>query len=44
MIGSFASLFTLFWKAQSYPWNLVILGVFTLFEATLVGSIVAYVS
>jgi FtsH-binding integral membrane protein len=42
MIGSFASLFALMWKAQTFPLNLVILAIFTLFEGLTVGTIVSF--
>jgi len=32
----------LFWKRQSHPWNIILLGVFTLLEAISVGAIVSF--
>lgn len=44
LVGTFASLGVLFWKIDSHPINLVILGVFTLFEAMSIGTVVSFVS
>jgi hypothetical protein len=42
MLGSFASLFGVYWKRHQHPANLILLGLFTLFEAVLVGTVVSY--
>lgn len=42
MIGSFVSMFGVYFKARSSPTNIVLLGVFTMFEAVTIGSIVSY--
>lgn len=42
MLGSFASLFGVYWKRHQHPANLILLGLFTLFEAMLVGTVVSY--
>jgi FtsH-binding integral membrane protein len=42
LVGSFASLGCLMWKIHSHPLNLVILGVFTIFEATSVGMVISF--
>lgn len=40
MIGSFVSLFFVWMKRHSHPANIILLGLFTVFEAWLVGTIV----
>lgn len=42
MLGSFASLFGVYWKRHQHPANLILLGLFTIFEAMLVGTITSY--
>lgn len=42
MVGSFVSLLGVYWKRHQHPANLVILGIFTMFEAMLVGTITSY--
>ncbi|CDZ98198.1 N-methyl-D-aspartate receptor glutamate-binding subunit [Phaffia rhodozyma] len=42
LVGTFASLFTLFWKIDSHPLNLFLLGAFTLFESLSIGTVVSY--
>jgi hypothetical protein len=42
MIGSFASLFATYVKRHDYPVNMVLLGLFTLCEAVMVGAITSY--
>ncbi|KAE8541635.1 hypothetical protein D1P53_001804 [Cryptococcus gattii VGV] len=42
MIGSFVSLFFVYWKRHHHPANLILLGLFTLFEATMIGLAVSY--
>lgn len=42
MLGSFASLGGVYWKRHQHPANLILLGLFTLFEAMLIGSITSY--
>ena len=39
MIGTFATLFGVFWKGRSFPTNYILLSAFTLFEAHAVGTI-----
>jgi FtsH-binding integral membrane protein len=41
IIGSFISLIALYWKSQSYPTNMILLGVFTLFESYLIGAVIS---
>lgn len=40
--GSFASLLGVYWKRHQHPANLILLGLFTMFEAMLVGTVVSY--
>lgn len=42
MVGSFASLLGVYWKRHQHPANLVLLGLFTIFEAMMVGTITSY--
>jgi hypothetical protein len=42
-LGSFASLGGVYWKRHQHPANLILLGLFTLFEAMMVGTITSYV-
>ncbi|CAO3652766.1 unnamed protein product [Mucor hiemalis] len=42
MIGTFGTLFALFWKGRSFPANYILLSAFTLFEAHAVGTIVTF--
>jgi hypothetical protein len=42
MIGSFVSLGMVYWKRHHHPANLILLGLFTLFEATLIGTVTSY--
>ncbi|KAL7415487.1 inhibitor of apoptosis-promoting Bax1-domain-containing protein [Mrakia frigida] len=42
LVGSMGSLGVLFWKINQHPLNLFILGIFTLFEATAVGTVVGF--
>lgn len=39
MIGSFASLFGVYWKRHNYPANFLILALFTVFESIMIGSV-----
>ena len=42
MVCSFASLFGVYWKRHQHPANLILLGLFTIFEAMLIGTITSY--
>lgn len=42
LIGSLVSMVALFFKRQSYPANVALLGTFTLFESLAIGSIVTF--
>ncbi|WVQ83637.1 hypothetical protein IAT38_005779 [Cryptococcus sp. DSM 104549] len=42
MIGSFVSLFFVYWKRHHHPANLILLGLFTMFEATMIGLATSY--
>lgn len=42
MIGSFASLFAVYVKRHSYPTNVIVLTVFTFFEAIMVGTATSF--
>lgn len=42
MAGSFVSLLGVYWKRHQHPANLVILGVFTIFESMMIGTITSY--
>lgn len=42
MLCSFASLFGVYWKRHQHPANLILLGLFTVFEAMLVGTITSF--
>lgn len=42
MACSFASLFGVYWKRHEHPANLILLGLFTVFEAMLVGTVTSY--
>ena len=42
MIGSFVSLGMVYWKRHHHPANLILLGLFTLFEATMIGTVTSY--
>jgi FtsH-binding integral membrane protein len=42
MVGSFVSLLGVYWKRHQHPANLIILGIFTMFEAMLIGTVTSY--
>jgi hypothetical protein len=42
MGGSFVSLLGVYWKRHQHPANLIILGLFTMFESWMVGTITSY--
>ncbi|KAK4686023.1 protein lifeguard, partial [Tremellales sp. Uapishka_1] len=42
MVGSFASLLGVYWKRHQHPANLILLGLFTVFESLLIGTITSY--
>ncbi|WVO17170.1 hypothetical protein L204_104862 [Cryptococcus depauperatus] len=42
LIGSFVSLGFVWWKRHHHPANLILLGLFTTFEATMIGLAVSY--
>ena len=42
MLGSFAALGGVYWKRHQHPANLILLGLFTMFEAMMVGTVVSY--
>lgn len=42
MLGSFASMAGVYWKRHQHPANLILLGLFTIFEAMLVGTVTSY--
>lgn len=42
MLGSLASLGGVYWKRHQHPANLILLGLFTMFEAMLVGTVTSY--
>ena len=42
MVCSFASLFGVYWKRHQHPANLVLLGLFTVFEAMLIGTVTSF--
>jgi len=39
---SFASLFGVYWKRHQHPANLILLGLFTIFEAMLIGTVTSF--
>jgi FtsH-binding integral membrane protein len=41
-VGSFVSLFGVYWKRHQHPANLVLLGIFTMFEAMLIGTVTSF--
>jgi len=41
-LGSFAALGGVYWKRHQHPANLILLGLFTMFEAMMVGTVVSY--
>ena len=41
-LGSFAALFGVYWKRHHHPANLILLGLFTMFEAMMIGTVVSY--
>jgi FtsH-binding integral membrane protein len=41
-LGSFASLGGVYWKRHQHPANLILLGLFTLFEAMMVGTVTSF--
>jgi FtsH-binding integral membrane protein len=41
-LGNFVALMGVYWKRHQYPANLVLLGVFTLFESMLIGTVTSY--
>ncbi|KDN48489.1 UPF0005-domain-containing protein [Tilletiaria anomala UBC 951] len=43
LIGSFVSMFVLFWKRHSHPLNLILLALFTTLEGLSIGVIVSYI-
>jgi FtsH-binding integral membrane protein len=42
MIGSFVTMGGVYWKRHQHPANLILLGLFTIFEAMLVGTITSF--
>jgi FtsH-binding integral membrane protein len=42
MVGSFAALGGVYWKRHQHPANLILLGLFTIFEAMMIGTITSY--
>lgn len=42
LVGSFASLFGVYWKRHNYPANFFILALFTFFEAIMVGTATSF--
>jgi FtsH-binding integral membrane protein len=42
MLGSFISLGLVYWKRHQHPANLILLGLFTIFEAMMVGTITSF--
>ena len=42
MLGSFVTMAGVYWKRHQHPANLILLGLFTIFEAMLVGTITSY--
>jgi len=42
MLGSFASLAGVYWKRHQHPANLILLGLFTMFEAMMIGTVTSY--
>ncbi|KAL1410828.1 hypothetical protein Q8F55_001771 [Vanrija albida] len=42
LIGSFASLFGVYWKRHNYPANMFVLAAFTFFESIMIGSVTSY--
>jgi FtsH-binding integral membrane protein len=42
MGGSFVSLLGVYWKRHQHPANLIILGLFTMFESWMIGTITSY--
>ena len=42
MVASFVSLGMVYWKRHQHPANLVLLGIFTIFEAMMIGTVVSY--
>lgn len=42
LIGSFASLFGVYWKRHEFPTNMIILTLFTLFESVMIGTTTSY--
>jgi FtsH-binding integral membrane protein len=42
MLGSLVALFGVYWKRHEHPLNLVLLGLFTLLEAVMIGSVTSY--
>lgn len=42
MLGSFVALLGVYWKRHQHPVNLVMLGLFTLLEAWMIGTITSY--
>ncbi|WWD19865.1 hypothetical protein CI109_104332 [Kwoniella shandongensis] len=42
LVGSFVSLFFVYWKRHHHPANLILLGLFTIFESMMIGTITSY--
>ncbi|KAI9633854.1 inhibitor of apoptosis-promoting Bax1-domain-containing protein [Dioszegia hungarica] len=42
MLGSLVALFGVYWKRHEHPLNLVLVGLFTLLEAVMIGSVTSY--
>lgn len=42
LIGSFVSLFGVYWKRHSYPANMFVLAAFTFFESIMIGTVTSY--
>lgn len=42
MGGSLVSLFGVYWKRHSFPANLIMLGIFTMLEAVMIGAVTSY--
>ena len=41
-LGSFAALMGVYWKRHQHPANLILLGLFTMFESMMIGTVVSY--
>ena len=42
MLGSFVTMAGVYWKRHQHPANLILLGLFTIFEAMLIGTITSF--